>query len=268
MPGLASRTRLSGLTMPSLSRASIAGSETITASKVSPSLIFCATTAGEPTVKMTLWPVSLLKSTASGRTAFCTAPTLSTVISAAAAMPASDTSIAAIDKVRRKARIVSSPRKCQWSAIILHPTPDRTDPPHARRRIAPARFAPHRHRADVRGGGVLCDARHDSEISQPLHEHAADRVGALHRRIPVPVHRVESMDDARVDAHDAARAADRALDAAARFHTVQFRRAALPPARRGHRAGVLDAVLRRRAFGADAGRVGALAPGGGERARR
>ena len=48
---------------------------------------------------------------------------------------------------------------------------------------------------------------------------------------------------------------------------VQFCRAALPPARRGDRAGVLDAVLRRRAVGADAGRVGALAPLGGDRRR-
>ena len=54
MPVLASRTRLSGLTIPSLSSRSIAGSETITASKISPSLIFCATTAGAPTVNTTL----------------------------------------------------------------------------------------------------------------------------------------------------------------------------------------------------------------------
>jgi hypothetical protein len=37
-------------------------------------------------------------------------------MSAAAAMPASDTSTAAIEMVRPKARIVSSPWKCQWSA--------------------------------------------------------------------------------------------------------------------------------------------------------
>ena len=94
----------------------MAGSETMTASYVSPSLIFCMTTAGEPTVNTILWPVSLPNSAANGRTAFCTAPTLSTRMSAAAAMPASDTSTAAIETVRPKARIVSSPWKCQWSA--------------------------------------------------------------------------------------------------------------------------------------------------------
>ena len=45
-------------------------------------------------------------------------------------MPASDTSTAAIEMVRPKAHIVSSPWKCQWSACdILYPNRGRTDPP-------------------------------------------------------------------------------------------------------------------------------------------
>src|SRR5262249_46238128 len=188
MPVLASGTRLSGFTTPSLSSRSMAGSETITASNTSPSLIFCVTTAGEPTVRTTWWPPSVLKSAASVLTAFCTAPTLSTPMSAAPAMPLSEISVTAKQTVPPESPIVSSPRKCQMSAIlrliasILH---------HAPRRIARALFAPHRHRADVRSGGVLCHARYHREISQPLHEHAAGGVGALYRRIPVPVHRVE-----------------------------------------------------------------------------
>src|SRR5262245_58447006 len=130
---------------------------------------------------------------------------------------------------------------------------------HARLRIARARFAPHRHRADVRGGGVLRHARHDRQIPQSLHEHAPGGVGALHRRVRVPVHRVESMDTARSHAHHPPGAAARALGAAARIDHVQFRRTALPAARRGDRARVLHAVLRGGAVWADAGRMGALA---------
>src|SRR5262245_8797159 len=218
MPTLASRTRLSGLTVPSRSKPSMAGSEAITASNTSPSLIFCVTTAGEPTVKITRWPLSLPKSAARPRTAFCTAPTLSTRMSAAAAgsageaMPASESSTAAMGASGPNLRIVSSPWKCQTIlrpiAAILH---------HVRPRIARARFAPHRHRADVRGGGVLRHARYDGQISQSLYEHAPGGVGALHRRIRVPVHRVESMDAARPHAHEPPAAAARTLGAAARI---------------------------------------------------
>ena len=57
-PVLASRTRLSGLTIPSRSSSSIAPSDAMSASKISPALIFCNTTAGEPTVRTTRLPVS------------------------------------------------------------------------------------------------------------------------------------------------------------------------------------------------------------------
>src|SRR5262245_56590294 len=256
MPVLPSGTRLSGFTTPSLSSRSMAGSETITASNTSPSLIFCVTTTGEPTVRTTWWPLSVPKSAASVLTAFCTAPTLSTRMSAAPAMPVSEISITAMQAFRPKVRIVSSPRKCQMSAIlslvasILH---------HAPRRIAGARFAPHRHRTDVRSGGVLCHARYHREISQSLHEHAAGGVGALYRRIPVPVHRVESMDPPGSHPHQPAGAADCSFGAAAGIDAVQFSGAAIPSARRGDRARVLAVVLRCGAFGPDAGGVGALA---------
>src|SRR5262249_18819692 len=133
------------------------------------------------------------------RTACCTAPTLSTPTSAAAAMPASDTSTAAIAALRPKTRIVSAPEICLWSATlrllaaILH-----HGRPNAR-----ARLAPDRHRADVRGGRVLCPARHHGQISESSYEHAGSRVGALHRRIPVSVHRVESVDPPRPAPHHA-----------------------------------------------------------------
>src|SRR5499433_1357030 len=256
MPVLASGTRLSGFTTPSLSSRSMAGSETITASNISPSLIFCLTTTGEPKVRTTWWPLSAPKSAASALTAFCTAPTLSTRMSAAPAMPVSEISVTATQAFRPKVRIVSSPRKCQMSAIlrlaasILH---------HAPRRIARARFAPYRHRADVRGGGVLCHARHHREISQSLHEHAAGGVGALYRRVPVPVHRVESVDPPRSDPHQSAGAADRAFGAASGIDALQFSGAEIPSARRGDRARVLHAVLRCGALGPDAGGVGTLA---------
>src|SRR5262245_47232140 len=256
MPVLASGTRLSGFTTPSWSSRSMAGSDTITASNTSPSLIFCVTTTGAPKVRTTWWPLSVPKSAASALTAFCTAPTLSTRMSAAAAMPVSEISVTATQGSGPKLRIVSSPRKCQMSAIlrlvasILH---------HAPRRIARARFAPHRHRADVRGGGVLCHARYHREISQSLHEHAAGDVGALYRRVPVPVHRVESMDPPGSDPHQPAGAADRSFGAAAGVDAVQFYGAAIPSARRGDRARVLHAVLRSGALGPDAGGVGALA---------
>src|SRR5262249_41854656 len=248
--------RRSGLTIPSLSSRSMAGSETITASNISPSLIFCVTTTGEAKVRTTWWPLSVPKSAASVLTAFCTAPTLSTRMSAAPAMPVSEISVTAMQVVRPKLRIVSSPRKCQMSAIlrpiasILH---------HAPRRIARARFAPHRHRADVRGGGVLCHARHHREISQSLHEHAAGGVGALYRGVPVPVHRVESMDPPGSDPHQSPGAADRAFGAPLGIDALHFSGAAIPSARRGDRARVLHAVLRRGALGPVAGGVGALA---------
>src|SRR5262249_47112764 len=234
----------------------MAGSETMTASNTSPSLIFCVTTTGEPTVSTTWWPVSVPKSAASVLTAFCTAPTLSTRMSAAPAMPVSEISVTAMQAFRPKLRIVSSPRKCQMSAIlrpiasILH---------HALRRIARARFAPHRHRADVRGGGVLRHARYHREISQSLHEHAAGGMGALYRRVPVPLHRVESMDPPGSHPHQPAGAADRAFRSAAGVDAVQLSGAAIPSARRGDRARVLDAVLRRGAIGPRVGGVGALA---------
>src|SRR5262249_36199532 len=256
MPVLASGTRLSGLTTPSLSSWSIAGSETITASATSPSLIFCMTTTGEPMVRVTWWPVSLPNSVASSRTACCTAPTLSTRISAAPAMPISGISITAAETIRRKIRIVSSPRRCHMCAII---SPLASIHHHAPRRIARARRAPHRHRADVRGGGVLCPARHHGEISQPLHDHAASGVGALYRRVLVPVHRVQSVDAPGLDAHQAAAAAARPLDAPIGLHALQFCRVEIPAARRGDRAHLLDAVLRGGAVGAHIGRVGALA---------
>src|SRR5262245_5911159 len=108
--------------------------------------------------------------------------------------------------VRANMRIVSPPRKCHTilrsSTTILH---------HARQGSARARPAPDRHRPDVRGGGVLCLSRYDREIPQSLHEHVASGVGALYRRVLVPVHRVESMDTARADADHAAAPADRAL---------------------------------------------------------
>src|SRR5262244_1031868 len=256
MPVLASGTRLSGFTTPSWSSRSMAGSDTITASNTSPSLIFCMTTTGAAKVRTTWWPLSVPKSAASAPTAFCTAPTLSTRMSAAPAMPVSEISVTATQAFPPKLRIVSSPRKCQMSPIlrpiasILH---------HAPRRIARARFAPHRHRADVRGGGVLCHARYHREISQSLHEHAAGGVGALYRRVPVPVHRVQSMDPPRSDPHQSAGAADRAFGAAAGVDAVQFSGAAIPSARRGDRARVLHAVLRCAALGPGAGGAGALA---------
>src|SRR5438552_5076802 len=236
MPVLASGTRLSGLTTPSLSSRSIAGSETITASKLSPSLIFCVTTTGEAKVRITLCPVSLPNSVASSLTACCTAPTLSTRMSAALAMLAREISVTAMEAIRPKLRIVSSPWNCQMIigplASILH---------HAARPIPRARFAPHRHRADVRGGRMLCPARHHGKISQPLHEHAASGMGALYRRVPVPIHGVQSVDATGLDPHQAAAAAGRALRAAAHLHAVQFCCAEIPAARRGDRADLLHA---------------------------
>src|SRR6516162_7125414 len=138
----------------------------------------------------------------------------------------------------------------QLVATILH---------HALRRIARARFAPHRHRADVRGGGVLCHARYHREISQSLHEHAAGGMGALYRRVPVPVHRVEPVDPPGSHPHQPAGAADRAFGAAAGIDALQFSGAAIPSARRGDRARVLHAVLRCGALGPGVGGVGALA---------
>src|SRR5262249_48039307 len=254
MPVLASGTRLSGLTTPSLSNRSMAGSETMTASNTSPSLIFCVMTAGEAKVRMTWWPVSAVNSEARFRTACCTAPTLSTRISAAPAMLADEISVTAMEATRPKLRIVSSPWNCQMIirplASILH---------HAARRIPRARFAPHRHRADVRGGGVLRPARYDGKISQPLYEHAAGRVGALYRRFPVPVHRVQPLDASGLDPHEATCAAARSLRAAARLHALQFCRAQIPSARRGDRADILHPVLRCSAVGTDARRMGTLA---------
>src|SRR5262249_3818568 len=219
MPVLASGTRLSGLTTPSLSSWSIAGSETITASNTSPSLIFCMTTTGEPMVRTTWLPVSLPNSVASSRTASCTAPTLSTRMSAAPAMPISGISITAAETIRPKIRIVSSPRRCHMCAIIRPLAPILH---HAPRRIARARRAPHRYRADVRSSGVLCHARHHGEIPQPLHEHAASGVGALYRRVPVPIHRVQSVDAPGPDAYQTAAATARALNAAVGLHALQF----------------------------------------------
>src|SRR5262249_8250340 len=256
MPVLASGTRLSGFTTPSWSSRSMAGSETMTASNTSRSWLFCGATTGEPMVRTMWWPVSVPKSAASVLTAFCTAPTLSTRMSAAAAMPVSEISVTAMQAFRPKLRIVSSPRKCQMSAILR---PVRTILHHALRRIARARFAPHRHRADVRGGGVLCHARYHREISQSLHDHAAGGVGALHRRVPVPVHRVESVDAPWSHPHQPAGAADCSFGTAAGIDAVQFSCSAIPSARRGDRARVLHAVLRCGAFGPDAGGVGALA---------
>src|SRR5499433_4534687 len=232
MPVLASRTRLSGFTTPSWSSRSMAGSDTITASNTSPSLIFCVTTTGAPKVRTTWWPLSVPKSAASALTAFCTAPTLSTRMSAAPAMPVSEISVTAMQAFPPKLRIVSSPRKCQMSAILRL----RTILHHAAGRIARARFAPHRHRTDVRGGGVLCHARHHREISQSLHEHAAGGVGALYGRVLVPVHRVESVDPPGSDPHEPAGAADRAFGAAAGIDALQFSGVAIPSARRGPRA--------------------------------
>src|SRR5262245_2398454 len=254
IPVLARATRLSGLTTPSLSSRSIAGSDTMTASNTSPSLIFCVTTTGEATVRITLCPVSFPNSVASSLTACCTAPTLSTRMSAAPAMLATKVSVTATEAIRPKLRIVSSPRNCQMIirplASILH---------HAARPIPRARFAPRWHRADVWGGGVLCPPRHDCEISQPLHEHAARGVGALHRRISVPIHRLEPVDAAGPHPHQAPAAAARPLGAAARFHALQLRCAEISAARRGDRADILDALLCRGAVGTDAGRMGALA---------
>src|SRR5262249_49071689 len=92
----------------------------------------------------------------------------------------------------------------------------------APRRIARARRAPHRYRADVRSSGVLCHARHHGEIPQPLHEHAASGVGALYRRVPVPIHRVQSVDAPGPDAYQTAAATARALNAAVGLHALQF----------------------------------------------
>src|SRR5262245_47070552 len=142
-------------------------------------------------------------------------------------MPATDISVAAIVTIRPSPRIVSSPGKCQLSTIlrpiesILH---------HAGC-IPRARSAPDWHRADVRGGRVLRGTRHDREIPQPLHGHAAGRMGALYRRVPVSVHRVESMDPTRPDAHRQAGAADRPFGPAAGLDAVQFPGAALSAAR-------------------------------------
>ena len=67
-------------------------------------------------------------------------------------------------------------------------------------RFPGARSAPHRHRADVRRGGVLRLPRYDGEIPQPVHGDAAGGVGALHRRVPVAVPGVESVDASQPDA--------------------------------------------------------------------
>src|SRR5205085_8448229 len=127
----------------------------------------------ELTLSTIVWPVSFSNSAARFRTAFCTAPTLSTRTSAASAMLANDVSTAAIATLPAKARIVSAPWICLLSAILRPIAPIL----HHARSIARARIAAHRHRADVRGGDVLRHARHDGEISQPLYEHARSGVG-------------------------------------------------------------------------------------------
>src|SRR5216683_2566186 len=256
-PVLASRTRLSGFTIPSRSSSSIAASEAMSASKTSPDLIFAITTAGEPMVRTTCWPVSLLSCAAKVRSAFCTAPTLSTRMSVAPAMPASGISIAAIKTIRPKPRIVSSPAFCLWSVpSYLRSVRSST---HARPYGACARAAAHRHRADVRRGCVLWRARCDGKVSQSAHEHPRSGVGALYRGVLVPVHAVESLDPPRAHDHLAAGPADRTLGAPPRIDAVQLRSATLPPARRSHRAHILHALFCSGPVRSDIGRVGALA---------
>ena len=204
-------------------------------------------------------------------------------MSAAAAMPASDTSTAAIEMVRPKARIVSSPRKCQWSAIILMSRFRR----FANRRGTLANLPIRSHRSSTMHddasqqrasrltgialmcAAVACFAMLDTTAKYlNLYMNTLQIVWARYTGaflFPFIVSNPWTTPGLMRTTRPAA--ADRALDAAARIDAVQFRRAALPAARRGDRAGVLDAVLRRGAVGADAGRVGALAPLGGDRRR-
>src|SRR5271165_1183886 len=143
-------------------------------------------------------------------------------------MPRGGISVAAIMTIRPKARIVSSPHML----MVRHPTRGALDPPpHARPRGARAHAEAYRHCAHVRRSRVLCRARYHGKIPQSAYEHAAGGVGALHRRIPVPVPALESLDPAAAHHHGAARSADRTLGAPPRLDAVQFRGAALPPAR-------------------------------------
>src|ERR1700730_11446923 len=118
VPALASRTRLSGFTMPSESNASMDASDAISASKTAPPLIFSWRPCAESNVISTCCPVCLPNSSASARTASCTTSIPSTRISAPRAMPLTDISIAAIRIIRTAARIVCSPRNCLWSRFL------------------------------------------------------------------------------------------------------------------------------------------------------
>ena len=172
-------------------------------------------------------------------------------------MPATDISVAAIVTIRPKARALcllpgnaNCPRSLRPIESILH---------HAGC-LPRARSAPDRHRADVRGGGVLRLARYDGEISQPLHGTRCRWCGrATPARSCSPLIVSNPMDPSRPDAHRPAGAAARPLVPAAGLDAVQFPRAALPAARRGDRDHLLDAVLRRGAVGPDPGRMGPLA---------
>src|SRR5262249_5748865 len=106
---------------------------------------------------------------------------------------------------------------------------------------------------------MLCAARYHGEVPQSAYEHARSGVGALHRRVLVSFHRVESVDAAGPRPHAATVPAGGAIDAAARIDDDQFPRLALPAARPDRLDLVLDPLLRRRAVGTDPGRVGALA---------